>query len=94
MSLIIDLVSGLLMILNNLILVYMWVIIIAALLSWVRPDPYNPIVQLLYRLTNPAYALVRRYIPTMFNGIDMAPLIIIIALQVVQVLITAFIRAL
>ena len=82
------------MILNNLILVYMWVIIIAALLTWVRPDPYNPIVQLLYRLTNPAYALVRKYIPTMFNGIDMAPLIIIIALQVVQVLITTFIRAL
>ena len=94
MNLIIDLISGLLMILNNLILVYMWVIIIAALLTWVRPDPYNPIVQLLYRLTNPAYALVRKYIPTMFNGIDMAPLIIIIALQVVQVLITTFIRAL
>ena len=89
-----ELVSGLLMILNNLILVYMWVIIIAALLSWVKPDPYNPVVQLLYRLTQPAYALVRRYIPTMFNGIDLAPLVIIISLQVVQVLITTAIRAL
>ena len=93
MNLITDLIVGLLMILNNLILVYMWVVIIAALLSWVRPDPYNPIVQLLYRLTNPAYALVRRYVPTMFNGIDMAPLIIIIGLQVIQVLITALVRA-
>lgn len=89
-----QLITGLLMILNNLIYVYMWVIIIAALLSWVRPDPYNPIVQLLYRLTQPAYALVRRYIPTMFNGIDLAPLVIIISLQVVQVLITTLIRAL
>ena len=89
-----ELIAGLLMILNNLILVYMWVIIIAALLTWVRPDPYNPIVQLLYRLTQPAYALVRKYIPTMFNGIDLAPLVIIISLQVVQLLITAAIRAL
>jgi YggT family protein len=72
----------------------MWIIIIAALLSWVRPDPFNPIVQLLYRLTNPAYALVRRYIPTMFNGIDLSPLIIIILLQVTQVFINALIRAL
>jgi YggT family protein len=94
MSILNEMIAGLLFILNNLILVYMWVIIIAALLSWVRPDPFNPIVQLLYRLTNPAYALVRRYIPTMFNGIDLSPLIIIILLQVTQVFINALIRAL
>lgn len=94
MNIIMELVTGLLMILNNLILVYMWVIIIAALLSWVKPDPYNPIVQVLYRLTQPAYALVRRYIPTMFNGIDLSPLVIIIGLQIVQVLIGTAIRAL
>ena len=94
MNIAMELVSGLLMILNNLILVYMWIIIIAALLTWVKPDPYNPVVQLLYRLTQPAYSLVRRYIPTMFNGIDLAPLVIIVALQVVQVLITTAIRAL
>lgn len=93
MSIVMELISGLLMILNNLILVYMWIIIIAALLSWVKPDPYNPVVQLLYRLTQPAYTLVRRYIPTMFNGIDLAPLVIIISLQVIQVLITTAIRA-
>jgi len=59
---------------------YKWVIIISALLSWVKPDPYNPIVQMLYRLTEPAYALVRRFIPTVFGGMDLAPLIIIFAL--------------
>jgi len=94
MNALIEITSGLLMILNNLIWVYMWVIIISALLSFVRPDPFNPVVQMLYRLTNPAYALVRRFIPTMFNGIDLAPLVIIIALQVVQVFINAIIRAL
>ena len=94
MSALIEIVAGLLHILNNLIFVYMWVVIIAALLSFVRPDPFNPVVQMLYRLTNPAYALVRRYIPTMFNGIDLAPLVIIIALQVLQVFINALIRSL
>jgi len=93
MNALIEIASGLLMILNNLIWVYMWVIIISALLSFVRPDPFNPVVQMLYRLTNPAYALVRRFIPTMFNGIDLAPLVIIISLQVVQVFINAIIRA-
>ncbi len=94
MSILTELIAGLLMILNNLIFVYTWVIIIAALLTWVRPDPYNPIVQILYRLTQPAYAFVRRYIPTMFNGIDLSPLVIIIALQILQVFIAAVIRAL
>jgi YggT family protein len=94
MTLLMELLVGLLLILNNLILLYMWVIIIAAVLTWVRPDPYNPVVQLLYRLTQPAYAFVRRFMPTTFNGIDLSPLIIIIFLQVIQVLITALIRTL
>jgi YggT family protein len=59
---------------------YKWVIIISSLLSWVRPDPYNPIVQMLHRLTEPAYALVRRFVPTIVGGMDLAPLIIIFAL--------------
>ncbi len=71
-------------ILHMIISIYIWVIIIAALISWVRPDPYNPIVQTLYRLTEPAYALVRRFIPTVIGGIDLAPLIIIIALQFID----------
>lgn len=64
----------------SVITLYKWVIIISALLSWVRPDPYNPIVQMLYRLTEPAYALVRKFIPTVFGGMDLAPLIVILIL--------------
>lgn len=89
-----ELIIGLLSIVNGLVWLYMWVVIIAALLSWVRPDPYNPIVQLLYRLTQPAYDLLRRVMPTTFNGIDLAPLVIIIALQVVQLLIASIARSL
>ncbi|SMC09576.1 YggT family protein [Nitratiruptor tergarcus] len=71
-------------ILHMVINIYIWVVIIAALITWVRPDPYNPIVQTLFRLTEPVYALVRRYIPTVIGGIDLAPLIIIIGLQFID----------
>lgn len=67
---------------TGLINVYIWVVIITALLSFVNPDPYNPIVQFLYRVTQPAYSLVRKFIRTNFNGLDLSPLIIIIVLQV------------
>ncbi len=72
--------SSVFVVLIGIISLYKWVIIISALLSWVQPDPYNPIVQMLNRLTQPAYALVRRYIPTVFGGMDLAPIIIIFAL--------------
>ena len=64
----------------SVIFLYKWVVIISALISWVRPDPYNPIVQMLYRLTEPAYTLIRRYIPTVFGGMDLAPMILILIL--------------
>ncbi|RXJ70237.1 hypothetical protein CRV08_01335 [Halarcobacter ebronensis] len=74
------LLSSIFTVVLAVISLYKWVIIISALLSWVRPDPYNPIVQMLYRLTEPAYALVRRFIPTVVGGMDLAPLIVIFAL--------------
>ena len=68
-------------ILNIIVTVYTWIIIAAALVSWVKPDPSSPVVQLLYRLTEPIYSFIRRYIKTNFNGIDFAPLIVLLALQ-------------
>lgn len=71
---------------TGLINIYIWVLIIAALLSFVNPDPYNPVVQFLNRITQPAYFFVRRFIRTDFNGLDLAPLVIIIGLQIITVL--------
>lgn len=87
-------VSGLGGIVHSLITVYIWVLIIGALLTWVRPDPYNPIVQIIYRLTEPAYRLLRRMVPTVFNGLDLAPLILVILLQVMDVILVNIINAL
>ena len=50
------LISSFLTIFFSVIFLYKWIVIISALLTWVRPDPYNPIVQMLYRLTEPVYA--------------------------------------
>ena len=72
---------------TGVIEVYIWVVIIAALLSFVNPDPYNPVVQFLYRVTNPVYSFVRKLIKTNFGGLDLAPLVIIIGLQVVVIVI-------
>ncbi|OCL86943.1 YGGT family protein [Aliarcobacter thereius] len=74
------LISSFLTVLFSIIFLYKWVVIISAILSWVRPDPYNPIVQMLYRLTEPVYAKIRSIIPTTFGGMDLAPLILIFAL--------------
>ncbi|MFP4333465.1 MAG: YggT family protein [Campylobacterales bacterium] len=78
------LIEAIAQILSMVITIYTWVIIIAALITWVKPDPYNPIVQILSRLTEPVYACVRRFIPTVIGGIDIAPIIIIIALQFIN----------
>ena len=74
------LIGSIATVIMSVIFLYKWVVIIAALISWVRPDPYNPIVQMLYRLTEPAYAFIRRYIPTVFGGMDLAPMILILVL--------------
>ncbi len=62
---------------------YMWVIIIRALISWVNPDPYNPIVRFLYQVTEPVLYPLRRRLPYM-NGIDIAPLILILIIVFLQ----------
>ena len=60
--------------------VYMWVVIGRAILSWVNPDPYNPIVRFLHDVTEPLLSRIRRYIPVFGGGIDFSPMILILAI--------------
>ena len=71
-------------ILHMVINIYIWVVIISARTSFVRLDVYNPIVHILQRLTNSVYAFIRRFIPTIISGIDVAPVIVILALQFID----------
>ena len=59
---------------------YMWLIIFRAVISWVNADPYNKIVIFLYRVTEPVLRLVRRIIPLRNVGIDLSPIIVILAI--------------
>ncbi len=94
MSFLMEIIQGIGGIAIGVINVYIWVLIISALLSFVNPDPYNPVVQFLYRITNPAYRFVNKYIRTNFNGLDLAPLVLIIGLQVIIVILQAVLRSL
>jgi YggT family protein len=64
--------------------IYMWIIIIRALLSWVNPDPYNPIVQFLNSITEPVLYRVRQLIPMSGMGIDFSPIIVILVIIFLQ----------
>ena len=79
---------------NLIVGLYIWVVIIAALITWVQPNPYNPIVRFLWNVTEPVYRVIRRYIPTTFGGFDIAPIILILALEFLQILINNIITGL
>lgn len=59
---------------------YIWIIIARAIISWVNPDPYNPIVRFLYRVTEPVLRPVRHRMPTLAMGLDLSPMIVILVL--------------
>ena len=60
--------------------VYMWIVIGRAILSWVNPDPYNPIVRFLHDVTEPLLSRIRRWIPVFGAGMDFSPMILILAI--------------
>ncbi len=65
--------------------IYSYVIIASALISWVSPDPRNPIVQFLHRVTEPVLAPVRRMLPPWkTGGLDLSPIIVLIAIQILE----------
>lgn len=59
---------------------YFWIIIARAVLSWVSPDPFNPIVRFLYRVTEPVLRPIRHRLPTLSIGIDLSPMVVILAI--------------
>jgi YggT family protein len=63
---------------------YFWIIIARAVLSWVNPDPFNPIVRFLYRVTEPVLRPIRHRLPTMGMGLDLSPMLVILAIYFLQ----------
>lgn len=79
-----NLLSALATVLDMVLEFYKWVVIIAALLSWVNPDPYNPIVQFLRKVTEPVFYPIRRAMGGFGLGIDLSPLVVIVAIMFFQ----------
>jgi YggT family protein len=62
---------------------YFWILIARAILSWVNPDPYNPIVRFLYRVTEPVLRPIRRRLPD-FGGLDLSPMVVMLAIYFLE----------
>jgi YggT family protein len=82
--------NALAIILDQALSLYMWVIIIAALITWVQPNPYNPIVLFLERITEPVLRPIRRILPLM--GLDISPIIAIFAFMFIRMVIPPTLR--
>ncbi|MCX7760935.1 MAG: YggT family protein [Hydrogenothermaceae bacterium] len=70
--------------LNTVLEIYKWIVIVSALISFVNPDPYNPVVKILRNLTEPVYRRIRQLIPTVYYNIDFAPFIVILFIYITQ----------
>jgi YggT family protein len=64
--------------------IYTFIVIGRVIISWVNPDPYNPIVRFLYNATEPVLQRIRRLLPLQFSGIDLSPIVLLIGLALIQ----------
>jgi len=79
-----NLFSGIAHVLNILLDIYFWIIFARAILSWIRPDPYNPIVRTIYRMVDPVTYRISRIIPTRIGMVDIAPFILMLLIMFIQ----------
>ena len=82
--------SAVAMILGSLLSLYFWIVIIAAVRTWVRPDPYNPIVRTLRALTEPVFYRVRKWLPfTYTSGMDFSPVVVLLCIELFNRIVVA-----
>ena len=75
-----NLIHALTAIIHWALTIYMWLIIARAVISWVNPDPYNPVVRFLYQVTEPVLYRVRRFLPIGRMPIDLSPVVVLLAI--------------
>ncbi len=79
-----NLLIALAQVVDYLLTAYMWIVIARAIISWVNPDPHNPIVRFLYSATEPVLYRIRRMLPLYAGGIDFSPIIVFVAIIFLQ----------
>ncbi len=86
MAFLTSLVSALYAVVDTVLSLYFWIVLAAVVLSWVNPDPYNPIVRGIRSLTDPVFYRIRKWMPfTYLSGIDFSPIVIILVIKFVQI---------
>jgi len=80
-----NVLQGIATILDTVLWIYMWVIIVRVLISWVNPDPWNPIVQFLQRATDPVLYQIRKRLGMGGMGFDFSPIIAILLITFLQI---------
>jgi YggT family protein len=81
-------ITALAILIDSVLNIYMWIVIIACLMTWVNPDPYNPLVRFLYNVTEPVFKVVRRIIPLPAVGIDFSPIFVVLAIHLLRLFLT------
>lgn len=71
---------------NGLLTVYKYILLASVIISWVNADPYNPIVNFIYRVTEPALRRIRRYMPDT-GMLDLSPLVLFAVIYLVQIVV-------
>ncbi len=89
MFIVANFISAVATVTDMLLTVYLWIVVVRSLISWVNPDPYNPIVQMLYRLTEPVMAPIRRRLSGFSGAIDFSPLIVIAGIYFLKAFLVA-----
>ena len=84
MFIISNLLTAVAKVLDIALVIFMWIVIARAILSWVSPDPYNPIVRFIHNVTEPVLYQIRRKIPLNFGGIDFSPILVLLAVIFLQ----------
>jgi len=79
-----NLLNALALVINYVLTFYMWIVVARAVLSWVNPDPYNPIVRFIHNVTEPVLYQIRKRIPLDFGGIDVSPVIVFLVIIFLQ----------
>jgi YggT family protein len=74
--------------------IYIFIVIGRAIISWVNPDPYNPIVRFLYNATEPVLYRMRRFLPLQFGGIDFSPIVLLLGLSLLRRILLSLIEQL
>ncbi|MCK5542126.1 MAG: YggT family protein [Desulfobacterales bacterium] len=76
-------------VLDYALTIYMWIVIAKVVLSWVNPDPYNPIVRIINSATDPLFYQIRKRIPVNLGMLDISPIIVFLAIYFIQIFVVS-----